>query len=56
MINKASGPKCHAVTFTASILAGFCLCYTDLSGGRGTDDASLCGQKLGARERLYAML
>jgi hypothetical protein len=34
----------------------FCVCYADLSGGRGTDDASLCGQKLGARERLYAML
>jgi hypothetical protein len=28
-----SGPKCHAVAFTASIFAGFYVCHTDISGG-----------------------
>jgi hypothetical protein len=32
VLTKSSGPKCHAVAFTAPIFAGFCVYHTDLSG------------------------
>ena len=33
VLTKASGPKRHAVLLTTPIFAGFCVYYTDLSGG-----------------------
>jgi hypothetical protein len=33
VLTKSSGPKRHAIAFTAPIFAGFCVCNTDLSGG-----------------------
>ncbi len=33
-LTKSSGPKCHPVAYTALIFARFCVCHTDLSGGR----------------------
>jgi hypothetical protein len=33
VLTKSSGPKSHAVAFTALIFAGFCVCHTGLSGG-----------------------
>ncbi len=35
VLTKPSGPKRHAVAFTAPIFAGFCVYHTDLSGGGG---------------------
>jgi hypothetical protein len=35
VLTKPSGPKRHAVAFTAPIFAGFCVKHTDLSGGGG---------------------
>ncbi len=33
VLTKSSGPKSHAVAFTALIFDGFCVCHTVLSGG-----------------------
>jgi hypothetical protein len=33
VLTKSSGPKGHAFLLTAPIFAGFCVYYTDLSGG-----------------------
>jgi hypothetical protein len=33
VLTMSSGPKSHAVSLTAPIFAGFCVYYTDLSGG-----------------------
>ncbi len=38
VLTKSSGPKSHAVAFTALIFAGFCVCHTGLSGGGGEKD------------------
>ncbi len=35
VLTKSSGPKRHAIAFTAPIFAGFCVCNTDFSGGAG---------------------
>ncbi len=35
VLTKSSGPKRHAVVFTAPIFAGLCVYHTDLSGGGG---------------------
>jgi hypothetical protein len=34
ILTKSSGPKCYAFVFTPPIFEGFCVCHTDLSGGR----------------------
>ncbi len=33
VLTKSSGPKHHAVAFTAPIFAGFCVYHTGISGG-----------------------
>jgi hypothetical protein len=40
VLTKPSGPKCHAVLLTAPIFAGFCVYYTDLGGGGGSNYSS----------------
>ncbi len=33
VLTKSSVPKCHAVSLTMPIFAGFCVHHTDLGGG-----------------------
>ncbi len=40
VLTKSSGPKRHAVAFTALIFASFCVCHTGLSGGGGKELAN----------------
>jgi hypothetical protein len=46
VLTKPSGPKRHAVAFTAPIFAGFCVYYTDLSGGGGADGTGCTTERL----------
>jgi hypothetical protein len=40
VLTNSSGLKRHAVLFTVSIFAGFCLCHTDLGGGGALEIAA----------------
>ncbi len=55
VLTKSSGPKCHAVEFTAPFFAGFYVRHTDLSGGAGAGETGLCWKKLGGHERWYTL-
>jgi hypothetical protein len=42
VLTMSSGSKRHAVAFTTSIFAGFCVYHTDLSKGRGRQIGQAC--------------
>jgi hypothetical protein len=56
VLTKPSGPKRHAVAFTAPIFAGFCVKHTDLSGGGGADGTGLHNRAIVRSRQKYGRL